>query len=324
MSIGESDMHNHRVFVTGAAGFIGSHLSERLVAQGCQVTGFDNFDAYYSDKERNLQGLLANPNFRLVKGDVLDFGLLKESMLGAEVVFHLAAQPGVRFSSENPWKTTSVNISGTLNVLLSAQQQDVRKVVFASSSSVYGISNRLPCSENSKTQPLSIYGASKLAAEEYCRTFSRLHGLPITILRYHTVYGPRLRPDLAIMKFMKALFNGEPILIYGDGSQTRDFTYVSDTVAATVLASEKGDNETFNVGRGESTTLNELIRILAGLTGSSPKFVKYEPARSDDMRDTQAGINKARRVLGYNPKVSLAEGLRKTVAWYRKEFRKTT
>lgn len=316
-------MRNDKAFVTGAAGFIGSHLSERLLLERQEVTAFDNLDKYYTGKERTVRRLLKNPSFKFIKGDILDLDLLRKAMQDSAVVYHLAAQPGVRFSSENPWKTTSVNITGTLNVLQSARQQNVEKVVFASSSSVYGIPNHLPYSETEKPKPLSIYGASKLAAEEYCRTFSRLYNLPTTILRYHTVYGPRLRPDLAILKFIKALFNDEPITIYGDGNQTRDFTYVSDVVSATVLASEKGDNETFNIGRGKSSTVKGMIQILTKLIGNSPKLMQYEKARSDDMHDTLANISKARRMLGYDPKVSLEEGLKEVVLWYRDECQRT-
>jgi len=308
-----------RVAVTGAAGFIGSHLADRLLQLGFEVIAIDNLDPYYEGKEENIQHNLGNPNYHFLKLDILDLENLSVALKGVDVVFHLAAQPGVRYSMDNPIKTNSVNTTGTLNVLISARKQGVKKVVFASSSSVYGIPQYMPVDENHPTNPISVYGASKLAAEKYCKVFNELTKLPIVILRYHTVYGPRQRPDMAIHKWVKQLFEGKAPTIYGSGEQTRDFTYVDDIVNGTLKAAENQSvtSDIFNLGGGSRVSILHVVSLLIKLTGKRDVSPIYEASKLGDVPDTCANITKARKLLGYEPKVSLEEGLKRFIAWYR-------
>jgi UDP-glucose 4-epimerase len=304
--------------ITGAAGFIGSHLAERLLASNNTVVAYDNFDSFYTGKEGNLRKALESPYYKLHRADILDFDKLKDAMEGVNVVFHLAAQPGVRFSAVNPWKTNSTNVDGTLNVLLAAAKTKVERMIFASSSSVYGAPKIFPCPENLQPSPISVYGASKLSAENYCMMFSQSLGLPIVILRYHTVYGPRQRPDMAIHKFTKAMYEGNSPVIYGDGEQTRDFTYVLDVVDGTVLAAEKEEStgQTFNIGSGSSITVNELLKLLRHIMNKENLQPIYENKDSGDVEHTQADILKATQILKYDPKTNIKEGLRSFFEWY--------
>lgn len=305
------------VIVTGGAGFIGSHLVDHLLQRDIDTYVIDNFDPYYSGKERNVEHNLKNRKFRLIKGDILDFKLLKETFAGVTTVFHLAAQPGVRYSVKNPHKVLRVNVEGTLNVLIAARDLGVDKIVYASSSSVYGIPKHLPTSEEDPLKPISPYGASKVAAEKNCHMFSKLYGMKTVILRYFTSYGPRQRPDMAIHKFTRGLFGGEELTIYGDGSQTRDFTFVEDVVRGTILAAEsdKAIGGCFNIGSGKRVTVNDLVRLLEELSKKKARII-YAKARSEDAPHTQANVSKASRVLEYRPKVELRGGLSRFLEWF--------
>lgn len=309
-----------KIMVTGGAGFIGSHLVEKLVGMRNTVIVYDNFDRYYLGKEKNIQYLIDNDFFRLIKADILNYEILLKSMKGVDVVFHLAAQPGVRFSMVNPIRTSQVNIIGTLNVLKAARKMGVKRVIFASSSSVYGQPKYLPINEGHPTEPISIYGASKLAAEKYCQIFNDQLNLPVVILRYHTVYGPRQRPDMAIYKWTQAIFEGKPVTIYGDGTQTRDFTFITDIISGTIKAAEvEGiDGETFNLGGGSRVSVNNVVKLLIQISGVEDVQVNYEPPKLGDVSDTHADINKARKILGFNPRVPLKEGLKCFIEWYKK------
>ena len=308
-----------KVMVTGGAGFIGSHLTDRLLELENEVVVYDNFDDYYRGKRENLKKAMKSTRLRLIEADILDYKTLSASMRGVDIVFHLAAQPGVRFSAKNPWKTNKVNVEGTLTVLLSAKENDVKKVVFVSSSSVYGVSRYLPWDEEHSTSPISVYGASKLAAEKYCQTFYRSHGLPIVILRYHTVYGPRQRPDMAVRLFAEALGQGRPPVIYGDGKQTRDFTYVSDVVDGTILAaeSEKSVGEIFNLGGGNRVTVERVFEIMKKVMGKDDVVPIYEESKLGDVPDTYASIEKAKSILWYEPRTSIEDGLKSFIAWFK-------
>lgn len=307
-----------KVLVTGGAGFIGSHLVDALLSRGAKVVVYDNFDEYYTGKEENIRHNLGNLNFKLLRADVLDYEVLSSCMKGVDAVFHLAAQPGVRYSMESPAKTSSVNVLGTLNVLRAAKEADVRRVVYASSSSVYGNPMYTPVDESHPLRPISIYGASKVAAELYCRVFHEQLGLPVVILRYFTVYGPRQRPDMAIYRWTEQMFEGRPLTIYGDGRQARDFTYVEDAVSATLRAAEvEGvEGEVLNVGGGRRVSVNEVVGILAKVAGAEVKLA-YEPSRLGDVEATHADISKARRLLDFEPRTKLEDGLREFIKWYK-------
>ena len=308
-----------RVLVTGGAGFIGSNLAEKLLARGYEVIVYDNFDNYYLGKEHNIKNLIKNPNFKLVKGDILNYDSLL-SIPKVDVIFHLAAQPGVRFSMRFPEKTIRVNILGTYNVLKAAVERGIKKVVFASSSSVYGVPVYLPIDERHPTNPISVYGVSKLAAEKICKMFAELHKISVTALRFHTVYGPRQRPDMAIYKWTRQLFSSKPLTIYGDGQQTRDFTYVGDIVKGIILASETDEDEfeIYNLGSGRTYRVLDVIKILEEVTGLEAKL-SFEEPKAGDVPHTHADISKASRKLGYKPEVDLREGIEKFISWFKKE-----
>lgn len=318
------DISRSRVVITGGAGFIGSHLADQLLSLGCTVTVLDNLDDFYSGKEQNYGHNLSNPRYRLVKGDILDSKALKDVMKGAGVVFHQAAQAGVRFCIENPQKAHEVNVGGTLNVLLAAKEAKVKKLVFASSSSVYGVPKRVPLTEEMQTEPTSIYGATKLAGEKYCRALGETGGVPTVSLRYFSVYGPRGRPDQVIHAFADCVRRGIPPVIYGDGKQTRDFTYVSDIVTAAIFAAEteECDGEVLNVGFGKEVTIAALAEKVILKMGSSLK-PEYKPAYAGDFPRTLCGNEKARKILRWKPVVGLDEGLASFLRWFGSEAGRT-
>ena len=306
-----------KYLVTGGAGFIGSHLCERLAKKG-EVVCLDNFDPYYSPqvKWNNIELLIEHPDFELVEGSILDKELLHRVFEDVDYVFHNAAQAGVRISVENPGKTHEVNATGTLNVLEIAANSGVKKVINASSSSVYGKVSYLPFDEEHPNVPVSPYGASKLVAEHYCRVFSELHDLETVSLRYFTVFGPKMRPDLAINIFTGKALNNEPIEIFGDGEKTRDFTFIDNIIDGNLRAMERG-NGVYNIGGGERVSINGLAEKIVKILGSESEIIYGESVKGD-AEHTWSDVSKARRELGYKPEVGLDEGLRRYVEWYTK------
>ena len=308
-----------KVVVTGAAGFIGSHLTESLLADGHEVTGVDAFTDYYPrpTKERNLEKSRSHGKFRLVEGRLQDLDL-RPLLDGVDRVFHLAAQAGVRASWGREFSHyTDHNVLATQRLLEAARAAGGPRVVYASSSSVYGDAPTLPLSEDARCEPVSPYGVSKLAAEHLGVLYHRNFGLPVVSLRYFTVYGPRQRPDMAFHRFLKAARDAEPIHLYGDGGQTRDFTFVSDIVAATRAAADSGrPGSVYNVGGGERVVLSDVLRQIEGVTGRRLTIVRDE-VQKGDMRDTFADTTAARRDLGFRSTVALAQGLEREWEWIR-------
>ena len=304
-----------KYLVTGGAGFIGSHLCERLLENG-EVVCLDNFDPYYSPqaKRKNIEPLIKHPDFELVEGNILDRELLSRLFADMDYVFHNAAQAGVRASVENPLKTHEVNATGTLNLLKAAADSGVRKVINASSSSVYGKVSYLPFDEDHPNVPVSPYGASKLVAEHYCRVFSELHGLETVSLRYFTVFGPRMRPDLAINIFTGKALNNEPIEVFGDGEKTRDFTFIDNIIDANLRAIERGSG-VYNIGGGERISINELAKRIVAIVGGESKII-YSDSVKGDAEHTWSDVSKARRDIGYEPGIGLDQGLERYVEWY--------
>jgi UDP-glucose 4-epimerase len=311
-------MADMKALVTGAAGFIGSTLAERLLADGADVVGIDSFADYYprSAKERNLCGPLAHPRFRFVESRIQDADLA--ALLHDRThVFHLAAQAGVRKSWGRDFSIYTANNIEATQVLLEAAcaMTSLERLVYSSSSSVYGDSVPLPMREDALPQPLSPYGVSKLAAEQLCYLYYANFGIPAVSLRYFTVYGPRQRPDMAFYKFLLATLCGEPIVLYGDGEQTRDFTFVADAVNANLLAAVRGiPGRVYNIGGGSRVSVNEVLDLIARIAGRRP-LVTGHPAQKGDMRHTYAETWLARIDLGFVPTVGLEEGLAAEYQW---------
>ena len=309
-----------RYVVTGCAGFIGSHLSERLLQAGHQVTGVDCFTDYYPReiKAQNLQGLLQRPNFTFHEVD-LNSAALPELLAKTDGVFHLAAQAGVRASWGKSFQVyLDLNLLVLQKILEALKERGGPRLVFVSSSSVYGDTDRFPTPETARKRPLSPYGVTKLAGEALCDLYGHNYGLEIISLRYFTVYGPRQRPDMAFHRFFRALLDGQPIRIFGDGRQTRDFTYVADIVAGTVAAMERGvPGRAYNLGGGNQWQLLDVIRLLAEVAGKDP-VLEFEAPQKGDVRDTYADNSLARKELGFDPKKDLKEGLSQELSWIKK------
>jgi UDP-glucose 4-epimerase len=306
-----------KALVTGVAGFIASTLAERLLASGAEVTGIDCFTDYYPRwiKERNLAGLRAQPAFTFVESAIADADLGR-LLDGVTHVFHLAAQAGVRKSWGRDFQVYTVNnVDATQRLLEACCGKPIERLVYASSSSVYGDLVAIPMREDALPQPVSPYGVTKLAAEQLCYLYHVNYGLPTVALRYFTVYGPRQRPDMAFHRFIRAGLREEPITLYGDGEQTRDFTFVADAAAATMNAGLTGvPGAVYNIGGGSRVSINHVLDIIGGLLGR-PLAVRREPAQMGDMRDTYADTSRARRDIGFAPTCTLEEGLEAEVRW---------
>jgi UDP-glucuronate 4-epimerase len=312
------------VLITGAAGFIGSHLSEKLLRLGYRVIGLDNFDDYYSPgiKRNNIAAIAAADGFSIVEGDIRDTALLGEIFSGNDVslVVHLAARAGVRPSIQYPALYQDVNIRGTINLLEASRTLGVKKFIFASSSSVYGLNSPVPFSEEAKIDcPASPYGASKAAAEIFCHTYHQLYGLPVDVLRFFTVYGPRQRPEMAIHMFTRMIDRQEEIPIFGDGTSKRDYTFISDIIEGITHAITRPgrDFQIFNLGNSNPVSLDDLVRLIEDNLGK-PARIKRLPMQAGDLLVTWADISKAGAVLSYRPGVKIEAGISRFVKWYIK------
>lgn len=317
-----------KALISGVAGFIGSHLAEYLVKEGFEVIGVDCFEDYYSRwmKEKNLENLLKSSKFTFIKANLLSDTLFTlPSMLSnlneVDYIFHQAAQAGVRESwGKNFQVYTNNNVLATQKILEVAKGLSIKKFIYASSSSVYGDTESLPTKEETATRPLSPYGVSKLAGENLCQLYWKNFNVPVICLRYFTVYGPRQRPDMAFHRFIKGVLGNEKIHIYGDGEQTRDFTYVLDIVKANLLALKASPGQIFNIGGGNRINLLDSLSLIERLTGKKAKVEKVN-IQKGDVRNTWADIEKATTILGYKPEISLEEGVKKEILWIKKIYK---
>ena len=312
-----------KILITGAAGFIGSHLSERVLADGWSVVGVDNFDDFYDPriKRRNVEGCLKRKNFQLIEADIRDSAAMDEAVgAGVEIVVHLAARAGVRPSIALPQLYADVNVNGTVVLLEAVRKHKVSKFIFGSSSSIYGNNKKVPFSEDDNVDlPISPYAATKKAGELICHTYHHLYEMDMTCLRYFTVYGPRQRPDLAIHKFARLIEEGKPIPVYGDGTMMRDFTYIDDIIDGTVAAMQKCSGfNIYNLGESRPISVNDLITEIEKALGKKA-LKEYLSAQPGDVERTYADVTKAVRELGYNPATTIRDGLAKFVTWLRKQ-----
>src|SRR5271156_5728514 len=309
-----------RYLVTGGAGFIGSNIVDELVRRGHHVTVLDDLSA---GKESNLADVRGKIDLRI--GSITDLATVQSACHGAEHVIHLAARTSVPRSVQNPIETNHVNIDGTLNVLVAARDANVRRFVYAASSSAYGETPTLPKTEAMQPNPISPYGITKYVGELYARVFGRVYGLENVCIRYFNVFGPRQDPNSqysgVLSRFMLAAIQGQSPVVYGDGEQSRDFTFIENIVDETLRACEakNASGMVFNGGTGERITLNQVLQQLETITGKKIA-AKYEAARNGDIRDSQAEISLARTVLGYEPRIQFAEGLQRTWAWYKSNY----
>ena len=307
-----------KTLITGCAGFIGSHLTERLLKSGCEVIGIDSFSNYYDRelKEKNLVVSLDNDKFTFIEKDLLEM----DEYPDVDFVYHMAAQAGVRDSwGDNFSSYTSNNIEVTWKLLEFYKDLDIKKFVYSSSSSVYG-DVELPMNEKSRLKPVSPYGVTKLAAENLCYLYWKNYNIPTISLRYFTVYGPRQRPDMAINKFFRSILNGDEIIVYGDGEQRRDFTFVDDAVnAISMSAQSRVVGDVFNVGGGSTISVNRLINEIVEITGKKAR-IRYIAKQKGDVTNTEASLEKIESILGWKPKISIKAGLKKYMEWYKNNF----
>jgi UDP-glucose 4-epimerase len=310
-----------KVLVTGGAGFIGSNLTEALLKQGHRVRVLDDFS---TGKRENLLYDETYPSLEMVEGDIRDLAVCQKAMKGIEHVFHQAALPSVQRSVEDPLGSNAVNAGGTLNILFAAREETVKRVIYASSSSIYGDTPTLPKHEEMLSNPLSPYALQKYIGEQYCRLFYQLYGLETVSLRYFNIFGPKQDPasvySAVIPRFIDALLKGHPPLIFGDGEQSRDFTYIDNVVRANLLAmsAEHLQGEAINIACGKRVSLNQLLNILKEIVGSKVSPVHEEP-RKGDVKHSLADINKGKRLLNYDPQVGIEMGLKKTVEFFQKQ-----
>ncbi len=309
--------------ITGVAGFIGSHLAERLLGLGWEVIGVDNFDPFYDPavKRRNLTSCMGSGRFRLIEADIRDAHAMDRAAAGqVDVVIHLAAKAGVRPSIAEPLAYADVNVNGTVTCLEAARRRGVGRFIFASSSSVYGNNRKVPFTEDDDVDfPVSPYAATKKAGELICHTYHHLYGMHVTCLRFFTVYGPRQRPDLAIHKFARLIQRGEPVGVYGDGSMMRDFTYIDDIVDGVVAATDRGQGyHIYNLGESRPISVNDLVLELEKALGKKARK-EYLPAQPGDVDRTYADVTKAMHDLGYQPRTTIQEGLKRFVDWLREQ-----
>ena len=311
--------------VTGGAGFIGSHLVDRLLAEGWRVTVVDNFDAFYDPviKRRNIEAHLDYNTYTLIEADIRDLDELQRRLTGDyDVIVHLAAKAGVRPSIQLPLEYQEVNVLGTQNLLELARKRSIRQFVFASSSSVYGVNPNVPWrEEDCVLQPISPYAATKVAGELLGHVYSHLYGIRFIALRIFTVHGPRQRPDLAIHKFARKMLKGEPIPIYGDGSSRRDYTYVGDVVQGIRAAMEYGHDayQVINLGNNRAVALLDVVRALEMTLGVKARL-EFLPPQPGDVPETCADVDRARRILGFRPQTSLIEGIRRFAEWLTSQY----
>ena len=306
------------VLVTGGAGFIGSNLAEELIHRGARVRVIDNFVTGFRENLAEIRG-----DLDLIEGDINDAVAVGKAIDGVEVIFHEAALPSVPRSVENPAETHRACVDGTFNLLVQAKEKGVRRVVYAASSSAYGDQEALPKIETMAPEPLSPYAVAKLVGEYYCSVFHKVYGLETISLRYFNVFGPRQNPSSqysgVISRFIDALMKGGRPVIYGDGEQSRDFTYIANVVDANIRAAEttKGLGRTLNVANGERVSLNELLGVLKGIIGNEGVEADYQPERKGDVKHSQAGNERAVEWLGYRKLVGLEEGLKRTIDWWK-------
>ncbi|MFB3110414.1 MAG: NAD-dependent epimerase/dehydratase family protein [Gemmatimonadales bacterium] len=316
-----------RILITGAAGFIGSHACRAFLDREWLVTGLDNFDPFYDRtiKEQGLSELVDESDFRFVEGDIRDAATVNAVLEDVDVVLHLAARAGVRPSIEDPESYVSVNVGGTATLLEVCNKLGIKRFVFGSSSSVYGDSTPVPFREDAPAvDPISPYAATKRAGELHCKVYAHLHGFRIAALRFFTVYGSRQRPDLAIHKFARLMSTGTPLVQFGGGSSERDYTHVDDIIQGTAAAVDWAMQdapafEVFNLGESKTTRLADLIEMIGNAVQIEPK-IEVQPAAPGDVRRTFADISKARRVLGYDPQISIEDGIPQFVEWYQATY----
>jgi len=309
------------VLITGGAGFIGSNLAHELLNNGnARITCLDNFDDFYSrqQKQWNIRRFAGNKNFTLIEGDIRNAACLQKINEDVNIIIHLAAKAGVRPSIKNPVLYQDVNVGGTQTMLEFARQRSVRQFLFASSSSVYGINENVPWKETDKLLPISPYASTKLSGEMLGHVYSYLYGIRFLALRFFTVYGPSQRPDLAIHKFFNAIINNEPIPVYGDGTSSRDYTFVGDTVKGIIAAKnyDKSGFEIINLGNHKTVMLSELIGAIEKICGRKAN-INHQPEEPGDVPTTYADITKARELLGYSPSTGLMEGLALFYDWFK-------